>query len=82
MAIQDSSRDILIELRTDIKYIKKNIDGNSNELKNQSIRINILEDWQEGWNLRTKMIAGIASFIGGIMVFIASKLIEFFSKKA
>ena len=77
----DTTRDILIELRTDVKYIKKSLENNTKELKSHCKRIGTVEDWQDGWSVRMKMMAGIASFIGGIIVFIADKIWEVLSIK-
>lgn len=77
----DSTRDILIELRTDVKYIKGAVRANNKKINAHAKRIDVVEDWQEGFGIRMKFVVGVASFVGGVFVFIADKVIDFFTKR-
>lgn len=44
-------------------------------------RVNTVEDWQEGRDITTRTLVGVASFVGGAIVFIADKVWEVLSKK-
>jgi len=73
-SIDNRDHDLLIAISTDVKYIKKNIQSNKDSIiwlkgENQERK-----DWQENWGTKTKVCLGIASFIGGIIVFITDKV--------
>ena len=72
------SRDILIELRTDVKYIRKFVATNKKSvvyLKKQNQK---RKDWQEDFDSKTKVFLATASFIGGVLVFVIDKVWDFF----
>ena len=74
-------RDILIELRTDVRYIKKFVVENKKCIKENEDHIVELKDWQEDWDTKTKTFVGIATFVGGIIVFVGNKLWGLFIDK-
>ena len=73
--------DILIELRTDVKYIRKFVSTNKKSivfLKKQNQK---RKDWQEDFNSKTKVFLVVASFIGGLLVFAIDKIWDFFKTR-
>ena len=76
--IKSNDHDILLELRTDIRYIKTFVKQNTDNIGKLNVRINTVEDWQEQTDGKMKVLVGVATFIGGIVVFIGNKLWDFF----
>ena len=74
-------RDLLVEIRTDIKYIKKGLNVNVKKIEWLNSENQARKDWQEDWNGKAKFLVGIATFVGGIIVFIGNKVWEVFVKK-
>ena len=74
-------RDILIELRTDMKYVLKFVKNNKSNIVILSKENQARKDWQEDFDSKTKVFIGIATVIGGIIVFIGNKAWDFFIKK-
>ena len=73
--------DLLIVISTDIKYIKESVGQHGKSIgwlksENQKRR-----DWQEDWNSKAKFLVGIATFVGGFVVFIGNKLWDLFVTK-
>ena len=76
-----NDHDILIEMSTDLKYIKNGLSVNVKKIEWLNGENQDRKDWQEDWDTKTKMLVGIATFVGGIIVFIGNKAYELFSKK-
>ena len=76
--IKNNDHDILLELRTDVKYIKTFVKNNTKSIEGLNTRVNNVEDWQEQTDGKMKVLVGVATFIGGIVVFIGNKLWDFF----
>lgn len=76
-----TDHDLLITIANDIKYIKKNVSQNLKNIKGHDTRLATVENWQQDWGVKTKIFVGVASFVGGIIVFISEKLWEVFVKK-
>ena len=76
-----TDHDILIELRTDVKYIKRSVGGNTNKVEWLKEENQERKDWQEDFDGKTKVLVAVATFIGGIIVFIGNKVWEFFVAK-
>lgn len=79
---EKKDHDILIELRTDIRYIKSFVTKNSGNISKLDTRVNGVEDWQEQADGKVKLLLGIATFVGGVVVFLGNKLWDFFMKNA
>ena len=74
-------RDILIELRTDVKYIRRFVATNKKSviyLKKQNQK---RKDWQEDFDSKIKVFLTIATTIGGVIVFIGNMAWNFFMNK-
>jgi len=69
-----TDHDILIELATDMKYVKEFVTKNTKEIVE-------LKDWQQDIDSKAKTFFGMATFIGGIVVFIGNKLWDIFVQK-
>ena len=73
-----SDHDILIELRTDVKYIRRFVCTNKKNIVKLKKQNQDRKDWQEDFDSKTKVFIGIATFIGGVVVFVGNKAWEFF----
>ncbi len=73
--------DILIELRTDVKYIRKFVCANKKNIVYLGKQNQKRKDWQEDFDSKTRVFIGIATVIGGIVVFIGNKAWDFFIRK-
>jgi len=73
--------DILIELRTDIKYIRRFVANNRKGITWLKEENQDRKDWQEDFDSKTKVFIGIATVIGGIIVFVGNKAWDFFIRK-
>jgi len=78
---KQTDHDILIELRTDVKYIKRTVGGNVTKIEWLKEENQDRKDWQEDWDGKTKVFMGIATFVGGIIVFVGNKLWSYFVEK-
>ena len=76
-----TDHDILIEMRTDIRYIKKNVGGNTSKVEWLKEENQERKDWQENFDGKTKTLVGVATFVGGIIVFLGNKLWDVFITK-
>ena len=72
--------DILIELRTDIKYIRRFVANNRKGITWLKEENQDRKDWQENFDSKTKVFIGIATVIGGIIVFIGNKAWDLFMR--
>jgi len=79
--MQKKDHDILIELRTDVKYIRKFVCTNKKNIVYLKKQNQARKDWQEDFDSKTKVFIGIATVIGGIIVFIGNKAWDFFVSK-
>lgn len=70
--------DILIELRTDVKYIRRFVANNKKGIVYLRKQNQKRKDWQEDFDSKTKVFLGVASFIGGMIVFAVDKIWDYF----
>jgi len=77
----DTTREILAEVRTDIKYIKRFVEENKAGVECNKGEIETINDWKDGVEVRYKTLVGVATFIGGIVVFVGNFVWDFFSKR-
>ena len=75
------SRDILIELRTDVKYIRKFVCTNKKGIVYLKKQNQKRKDWQEDFDSKTKVFLATASFIGGLLYFVIGKVWDYFKLK-
>ncbi len=73
--------DILIELRTDVKYIRKFVCANKKNIVYLKKQNQARKDWQEDFDTKTRVFIGVATFFGGIIVFVGNKVWDFFMSK-
>ena len=72
--------DILIELRTDMKYVVKFVKNNKKNIVILSKENQKRKDWQEDFDSKIKVFLTIATTIGGVIVFIGNKAWDFFMR--
>ena len=73
--------DILIELRTDMKYIVRFIQNNKKSVIYLRKQNQNRKDWQEDFDSKIKVFIFIATTIGGAIVFIGNKVYDYFIKR-
>lgn len=73
--------DTLIRIDENVKVIKKDLEKACKERKWLMQENQTRKDWQESHDTREKMIIAIASGIGGFLVFLATKVIDWFVDK-
>jgi hypothetical protein len=80
-SISRQNRDILIELRTDIRYIREKVKGHGKAIRllKRKSQDNII--WHKEWGAQYKIIVGIAGFIGGAIVFVVKGTWDFISHR-
>lgn len=76
-----TDHDILIELATDMKYVKEFVTKNTSAITTVNKKVLELEDWQQDIDSKSKMFFGIATFIGAFVTFVGNKLWDYFSQK-
>ena len=76
-----TDHDLLTEIAIDIKYIKKGLSVNVKKIDWLNSENQERKDWQEDFDSKTKVFVAIATFVGGIIVFIGNKAYELFVKK-
>ena len=62
-------------------YIEKSIDNNQLNIKLLCDENQKRKDWQEDMDSKLKFAVGVATFIGGVIVFLTERVITFFEKK-
>ncbi len=67
-----NDHDLLIKINTHVKYIRKNIQANSDLIKWLKEENQERKDWQETWDGKAKVFFGIATFLGGVVIFISN----------
>jgi hypothetical protein len=77
----DQDHDLLIKISTDVSYIKTELKQSCRDRKKLFEETNKLEDWQGSHDTKEKMVIAVASAIGGFLVFLATKLIDWFMEK-
>ena len=73
--------DTLIRIDENVKVIKKDLKKACEERKWLMQENQTRKDWQENHDTREKMIIAVASGIGGFLVFLATKVIDWFVDK-
>lgn len=79
--MQKTDHDILIEVATDMKYLKTFVEKNTKAVIATNDRVNKVEDWQQDFNSKTKVFLGMASLIGAVVTFIGEKLWDYFIQR-
>jgi len=77
---QKSDHDLLIEINTHVKYIRRTLCEHNKAIKRATKERQDLRDWQEKMDTRIGVFVGLASFIGGAIVFIVNKAWDWFDK--
>ena len=77
----NNDHDTLIRIDENVKAIKKELDKSikdrtwlHNENQNR-------KDWQESHDTKEKVVIAVASAVGGFLVFIATKIVDWFMAK-
>jgi len=76
-----TDHDLLIEIKTHVKYIRSALTDHEIELALARKERELIKDQQQEWNTKWKVFVGVASFVGGIIVFIGNKIWELFVRK-
>ena len=66
---------------TKLEYIECTIRENRSNIRELSGQNQLRKDWQENFDTKTRLAIGLASFVGGVFVWIADKVFKFFSSK-
>ena len=66
---------------TKLEYIERAIKENRASIRELNKQNQLRKDWQETFDTKTRVAIGIASFLGGVFVWIADKVFKFFSDK-
>jgi len=66
---------------TKLEYIECTIRENRSNIRELSEQNQLRKDWQENFDTKTRLAIGLASFVGGVFVWIADKVFKFFSSK-
>lgn len=78
----ETDHDILIGLRTDMKYVVKFIKNNKRNIIYLTKQNQARLDWQQDFDTKTKVFIGVATFLGGIVVFVGEKLYDYFIRRS
>lgn len=73
-AARSTDHDLLIEMRTDLKYVVSTIKKNSSDISKLQTENQQRKDWQETADTKVKAYMGVASFVGGIIFFVVENL--------
>lgn len=76
-----NDHDLLVRIDERMTTIIKKIDCHSEQISELYSKDNDTKDWQANHDTREKMIIAIASGIGGFLVFVATKIIDWFVDK-
>lgn len=77
----ETDHDLLIKIHTDVKYIKRDVKTGEKTRKFLLKENQDRKDWQESSDLKVKIYLTIASFIGGIVVFLVDKMYELYLRR-
>jgi len=66
---------------TKLEYIEAGIHINQANIKKLEDENQCRKDWQESFDTRAKIYIGLATLIGGIIVWVGDKLFDFFAKR-
>jgi len=66
---------------TKLEYIETSIATNQEDIGELEKANQDRKDWQENFATKSKIYIGVATFVGGIMVFIVDKLIDLWPNK-
>jgi hypothetical protein len=77
----DQDHDLLIKISTDVGYIRTELKQSCKDRKKLFETTNELEDWQSTHDTKEKIVIAVASAIGGFLVFVATKIIDWFMAK-
>ena len=78
---KQNDHDLLIEINTVVKYIKDKIDCHAKQIEFLSKENEARKDWEVNADTKIKLFAGIATFVGGIIVFVADRIMSWFVVK-
>ena len=76
-----NDHDTLIRIDENVKVIKNDLRKACDERKFLAKENQKRKDWQENHDTREKMVIALASGIGGFLVFLATKIIDWFVDK-
>jgi len=76
-----NDHDTLIRIDENVKVIKNDLRKACDERKFLTKENQKRKDWQENHDTREKMVIALASGIGGFLVFLATKIIDWFVDK-
>ena len=76
-----NDHDLLIRIDENVKAIKGSVAKNIKEIECLKKENQLRKDWQENSDTKQKMVIAIASGIGGFLVFLATKVIDWFVDK-
>ena len=65
----------------ELKHINEHLKELNGKAIENDTKISAIEDWKNGLDIKTKMAVGIATFVGGIMVFIANFVFDILKRK-
>ena len=78
---KSKDHDTLIRIDENVKEIKKELKQSCADRKELFKQNQERKDWQENHDTKEKMVIAVASGIGGFLVFIATKIIDWFFEK-
>lgn len=69
-----TDHDLLTKVLVHVKYIRKNLQSHSSNIAWLKEENQERKDWQETWTTKTKVFIGIATFLGGGVVFLGNAI--------
>ena len=79
--LRQKDHDLIIEMHTDMKYLVKYIKNNKKKIVALEKENGDRKDWQDNWDSKYKLAIGIATAIGGFIVFLTDAIIKYVSLK-
>ena len=76
-----SDHDLLLEIKTHVEYIRADIKRACEERKALQLKTKECRQWRDKMDTKLKFVVGIATFIGGVVVWIADQAINIFNRK-
>lgn len=70
--MKKTDHDLLITINTHVKYIRKNLQSHGSNIALLKKENQSRKDWQENWDGKSKAFFGIATLLGGVVVFISN----------
>ena len=76
-----SDHDLLIRIDGRTQVIEEKLLTMCTKVEVNTKRIDVTEDWQRDWDTKSKFAYGVTVFVGGVFLFIITRVWDFFSKK-